>query len=162
MSHRACLIIPGMKVLWIVLGVLGGLCLICAGGGYFLFSKGKGMIDEAGKFGDASLRAISANWSIDEFNKRAAPEIGQQNGKEAIPALLTKLSTKLGPLKGDFTSHLTNINAQNNNGASAIYVDWDTHANFEKGEGDVTMQLISRNGKWQILKFNVDSPALQK
>jgi hypothetical protein len=56
-----------VKTLWIVLGVLGGLCLICAVGGYFLYAKVKGGFDEAGKFGDDSFRAIASNWDAKEF-----------------------------------------------------------------------------------------------
>jgi hypothetical protein len=150
-----------MKVLWIVLGVLGGLCLICAGGGYFLFNKGKAVFDEAGKFGDESFRAVAANWDLGEFQKRAAPEIEKDNGKDAIPNLIQRLSTQLGPLKGSFESHVTNFNAKTNNGVSYTTADWNADATFEKGPGHVTMELISRDGNWQILKFNVDSDALR-
>lgn len=150
-----------MKVLWIVLGVLFGLCLICGGGGYFLFMKGKGVFDEAGKFGDDSFRAIATNWDVKEFERVAAPEIAEQSGKEAIPNLMDRLSKQLGPLKGSFTSHVTSFKSQNNNGISATYADWNADATFEKGSGAVTMQLISRNGNWQVLKFDVQSTAIR-
>jgi hypothetical protein len=75
--------------------------------------------------------------------------------------MMARLGSQLGPLKGTFTSHLTNINAQNNNGVSETTADWTADATFEKGSGVATMQLISRNGKWQILKMNVESAALK-
>ena len=110
-----------------------------------------------GKFGDDSFRAIAANWDVKEFQKRAAPEIEQENGKDAIPNLMQRLSTQLGPLKGTFESHAPSINS--NNGITTA--NWFADATFEKGPGHVTMELINRDGKWQILKFNVDSDALK-
>jgi hypothetical protein len=150
-----------MKILWIVLGVLGCLCLVCAGGGYFLYTKVRDVSDDTGKFGDESFRAIAANWNVNEFKKRAAPEIEQDNGKDAIPNLMQRLSTQLGPLKGDFHSSVTNFQANNNNGVTRTTADWFADATFEKGSGHVTMELINRDGNWQILKFNVNSEALK-
>lgn len=148
-----------MKVLWIVLGVLGGLCLLCGGCGYFAYSKGKLVFDEAGKFGDDSFTAITRTWDIQALQSRAAPEVEQQNGKDALPNLVRLLSAKLGPMQ-NFTSSITGINAQNNNGETSTYADWKATATFEKGTGTATMQLIKRGDKWQILKFNVESQAL--
>jgi hypothetical protein len=149
-----------MKVLWIVLSVLGGLCLICGVGAFFLFNKGKAVFDETGKFGDDSFRAIATSWDPKEFDSRAAPEIAQQNGKNAIPDLLERLKSTLGPLKGGFTSHVTSFDSKNNNGVSITTATWIAQATFEKGAGSVTMDLVNRGDKWQILKFNVDSPLL--
>src|SRR5579862_8028501 len=150
-----------MKWLWIVLGVLLGLCLICGGGFYFLFSKAKGTFDEAAKFGDSSFTAIATSWDINEFNSRAAPEIAEQNGKNAVPELMNRLSTSLGKLKGTVSGHITNLSVKDNNGVNAEYADWKADVTFEKGPGQATMQLISRNGKWQIIKFDVVSDLLK-
>src|SRR5688500_9381049 len=73
-----------MKPLWIVLGVLGGLCLICGIGGYFVFAKGKAAFDEAGTYGDASFKAIATNWDMQEFKSRLAPQVTQQNKPEVL------------------------------------------------------------------------------
>jgi hypothetical protein len=146
-----------MKVLWIVLGILGSLCLLCAGGSYFLLNKGKAVFDESGKYADESFQAIASKWDVEEFKKRAAPEIEQANGKDAIPNLMSRLATQLGPIKGPFDSHLTSVNT--NNGITTA--KWNADATFEKGAGHATMELISRNGTWQILKFNVESEALK-
>lgn len=124
---------------------------------YLVFSRGKAVFDESGKFGDDAFRAISSNWDVTEFRKYEAPEIEQQNGKNAVPDLLARLKDKLGPLKGTFSSHVTGFNAKN----GATYADWNADANFEKASGAVTIQLVNRNDKWQILKFDVDSAALK-
>ena len=146
-----------MKVLWIVLGVLFGLCLICAGGGYWVYSKGKGALDEAGKFGDESFRTIASSWNQQDF-ERLAPDIA----KDDLAKLNDLLSTKLGPLKGEFTSHVTSFNARNNNGATSIEADWNADANFEKGPGHVDMKLLKVGDKWQVQSFNVESKLLQE
>lgn len=149
-----------MKVLWIVLGVLVGLCLLCAGGGYLLFRTGMNAMDDAGKFGDDSFRSIATSWDLAALESRAAPEIAEQNGPDTLPKLVATLKEKLGPMK-EFTSSLTGLRASSNNGVSATYADWKADARFEKGSGTVTMELIKRNDRWQILKFNVESDALR-
>jgi hypothetical protein len=149
-----------MKVLWIVLGVLFGLCLICGGVGYYFVNKAKGSWDDASKFGNDSFRAIASKWDIQEFQSRAAPEVAEQNGKDAIPKLIERLSTALGPLKGNVSGSVTGLNFKDYNGVNAVYADWNADVNFEKGSGEATMQLIGRNGKWEILQFHVVSPQL--
>ena len=150
-----------MKVLWIVLGVLLCLCLICGGAGFWLYGKGKGAMNDVDQYAHESLVAIGAKWDAKEMEQRAAPEFGDQNGEHAIPQLMDLLAQKLGPIKGTFTGNVTGYNLQNNNGVSATYADWNADVTFEKGKGSVSMQLINRNGKWQILKFDVDSDALK-
>ena len=149
-----------MKVLWIVLGVLFGCCLLCGGGGYFLFMKGKGVLDEASKFGSDSLQTIATNYSPEDFAK-VAPQAVKDNSPEKINDFLNLLKEKLGPVKGPIEGHITNINAHNNNGDSTVSADWNADATFEKGTGQVTMQLESHNGKWEVLKFDVKSEALK-
>src|SRR5512140_2042580 len=108
-----------MKVLWIVLGVLLCFCLMCGGVGYWIFARTKTNFDEGGKFGDDAFRTIASHWSVQDFDRYAAPEIAEQNDKDTIPRLMARLASALGPLKGGFTSHLTGVNATN----GATYAD---------------------------------------
>lgn len=144
-----------MKVLWIVLGILGGLCLICGGTGYFLFSKGRAVFDDAGKFGDESFRTIATGWDLQEFEKRAAPELAELNGTKPLPALINTYKDKLGPMK-TFTSHVPSANTDN----GVLTATWIADAEFEKGPGSVSMHLIQRKDKWEILGFTIQSSLL--
>jgi hypothetical protein len=148
-----------MKILWIVLGVLAGVCLLCAGGGYFLFMKGKGALDEAGKFGDESFRSITASWDQSNFMSLAAPELKSTVKQEEIDSYLAARKEALGPLKS-MDSHVTSFNAQNNNGETTITAEWNATVTFEKGSGTASMQLVKHGDKWGIARFVVDSPAV--
>jgi hypothetical protein len=149
-----------VKAIWIVLGILGGLCLLCGGGASLLFFKGKANADEAGSFGDQTFKTIATSWNPTSFSQLADPQIAKENGPEAIPQLMQLLSSRLGPVK-TFTSHLTGINSQANTSGSYTLVDWNANATFEKSSGHVTMQLINRGQGWKVLKFDVESPALK-
>jgi hypothetical protein len=148
-----------MKVLWIILGVLGGLCLICAGGGYFLFSKGKAVLDEASTYASNSLSAIGTNWSYEEFQKRG-PDIVRDNGEEKIQKLLQIYQDKLGTLQDKPAGTVSSFHANSVNGASETTADWSAKAKFAKGEGTVMIHLVNRGSGWQMTEFNIQSPAL--
>lgn len=152
-----------MKVLWIVLGVLGGLCLICGGVGYFMFNKGMGVINESVAYGNESVKAIGANWSVDEFEKRA-PKIVSTNGKEQMIQLMALYKEKLGTQKGDVKGDVLKsggIHAESNNGVSEVKANWSADVQFEKGPGHVTLELVSHEGKWEIMNFQIESDLLK-
>src|ERR1044072_6629904 len=154
---------PAMKVLWIVLGVLGSLCLICGVGGYFVFNKGMTVINEAVTYGNDSVKAIGADWSIDEFERRA-PKIVSTNGKEKMTQLMAIYKEKLGSQKGDVKGDVLKeggIHAENNNGVSQVKGTWTADVQFENGPGHVTLEIVSHEGKWEIMNFQIQSDLLK-
>jgi len=151
-----------MKVLWIVLGVLACLCLLCAGGGYFIFNKGKAIFTEAAQAGDTSFQMIATTWDTKTFESLTAPEFGEKYVKRAVPTLMNKYRTTLGPIKGTVSGHITSLNVRNNNGVSRSYATWTADATFEKGPGTATMDLVNENGKWLIMSFDVNSSAIAR
>ena|SRR5579862_5841959 len=146
-----------MKVLWIVLGVLFGLCLLCAGGGYFVFNKAKGILTDATQSGDNSFRAIATGWDEKVFKEQATPGFAGQTGESGIAALAQKYKASFGPVKGAFTSHIVGINARNNNGVSQTQATWTADVTFEKGSGSVTMDLVNMNEKWLVSSLSIRS-----
>lgn len=149
-----------MKVVWIVLGVLLGACLICGGGAYMLFNKGKAAFDDAGKFGDTTFQEVATSWDPAVLKSKASPDLTKESSPEAIDALMTRLSQTLGPVK-TFKSSTTGINFNSNNGESVTTVDWSADATFEKGPGTVNMKLIKRGDDWKVFNFNVHSELLK-
>jgi hypothetical protein len=144
-----------MKIVLIVVGVLTLLC--CAGGGAVLYFGGKKALDVAGEgkqFGDESLRAIAMNWSLEELERRAAPELIEQAGRPALKNITDTLGPALGPIK-TFESSIHGINAQSTTETGTYTeVKYTANAEFEKSKGIVDMTLLKRGDKWEILAFN--------
>ena len=142
-----------MKWLWITLGIVFVVC--CGGGsliGYIVYNNAKGVSDDAGKFGDASITAICTNWDANALNARAAPELLDQNPEGTLEKVVDTLRNSLGPMKS-FTSHITNLNAKTENGQSWVEVQMVANGQFEKGPGEIELTLLKRGDKWSILKF---------
>ncbi len=142
-----------MKWLWIILGIV---FVVCCGGGaltfFLVYNGAKGVSDEAGKFGDASITAICTTWDANALKARAAQELIDQNPEDALDKVVQTLDNSLGPMKS-FTSHITNINAKSENGQSWVQVDMSAVGQFEKGQGELELTLLKRGDKWSILKF---------
>ncbi len=146
-----------MKPLWIALIVVGVLC--CGGGsflGYRLFSAGKEVVEGGQAYGDASLKAVAASWSPSELKTRMAKEVFEQNPEGAIDQVTVTLKEALGPIKPEtIKSSMSGIEAKSSTETgSFILTQYRAEAEFEKGKGEVTMELIQRNGEWKIMKFN--------
>lgn len=146
-----------MKPLWIALIVVGVLC--CGGGsffGYRLYSAGKDVVVGGQAFGDESLRAVAANWSASELKSRMAKEVFEQNPEGAIDQVTTVLADALGPIKPEsIKSTISGVEAKSaTDTGSFMLVQYKADAEFEKGAGEVTMELIQRSGTWKIMKFN--------
>lgn len=142
-----------MKWLWITLGII---FVVCCGGGaltfFLVYNGAKGISDEAGKFADTSITAICTTWDVNALNSRAAPELTAQNPPGTLENVVATLKESLGPMKS-FTSHITNINAKNENGQSWVEVQVSATGQFEKGPGELELTLLKRGDKWSILKF---------
>lgn len=144
-----------MKALWIGLAVLGGLCLLCAGGGYWLFSRGKSLYDEGVVFAGSSFRTVAHDWNYEEFRALAAP--GTQRPDREF---FDDARRNLGPLKSASPGHVTAFKIRALDGDNAAFLDWTTDATFEMGEGQATLTVVGRGGTWKIYAFNVESPRL--
>lgn len=144
-----------MRTLWIGLAVLGGLCLLCAGGGYWLFSRGKSVYDDGLAFANRSFRTLAHSWSYDEFRALADPSV-----QDPDRAFFDDARRKLGPMISMTPGRVTAFKIRALNGDNAAFLDWTTDAQFELGEGKATLTAVGRNGTWKIYAFNVESPRL--
>ena len=155
-----------MKAVWITLGVLAFLGLACCGGMFFL---GKGLFqsvasanDDADKYSAQILPQIGKAWDFDVVQGVASPEFKEQVKEADLKALLKIYKEKLGAFKsvGEFTA--SNTQARTNNGDSFIVVTTNATAQFEKGSGAVTLDVIKRGEVWKLLAIEVKSEALKK
>lgn len=146
-----------MKPLWIALGAV---VLLCCGGALFfgsrVFMATKDTVEGSLEYGDASLKAVASNWSASELKTRMAKEVFEQNPEGAIDQVTTILKDGLGPIKPEtLKSKITGVEAKTNtNTGSFTVANYTAEADFEKGKGEVTMELIKRDNEWKILKFN--------
>ncbi len=146
-----------MKVLWIVLGVIGFLCLICAGGGYYIYSQAKGFSDEAGGFADSSFKAISANWNAQELISRGDPQFLGASSTKDIEMICQAASESLGPLKS-LTSSINGLNYRN----GVKEADWHGTGIFLKAQSPIEMKVVNSGNGWKILYFNLPSAEVEK
>jgi hypothetical protein len=146
-----------MKAIWIVLGLV---LVLCCGGGIFFGSKifmaAKGTVEGALEYGDASLKAVATRWEPADLKSRMAKEVFEQNPEGAIDNVAKVLSDALGPIKAEtLTSRISGVEAKTSTETGSFTLaQYFAEAEFEKGKGEITMELIHRDGEWRILKFN--------
>ena len=146
-----------MKPLWIAIGAV---VLLCCGGGLFLggrvFMAAKGTVEGALEYGDNSLKAVASSWNASDLKTRMAKEVFDQNPESAIDNVATVLKEGLGPIKPEtLTSRILGVEAKTNTSTGSFTIaNYVAEAQFEKGKGEVTMELINRDNEWKILKFN--------
>lgn len=110
---------------------------------------------DAKTFGDQSVTAICTNWDASALSSRAAPELIAQNPEGTLENIVATMGPALGPLKSIESSSITGVEAKSATGTTSFM-----EANYsgvilcEKGKADVTMTILKRNDKWEILKIN--------
>ena len=112
-------------------------------------------------YAKASLPAIARSWSIDALVERAGPEL-LSTPREKLVDLLTWMSARLGPLKGE--AKFQDGGWRNFLGTKGFVVTavYFADCEFEKGSGRVTLTLVRMGGAWKIAGFHVNSEALMK
>lgn len=143
---------------WIFLALL---VLVGALAGYLSYIGPR--LDASSKaYVDGQIPAIVSGWSGDELLKRAAPELRQVvTDKKQLDQLFANLS-RLGKLKHyDGSKGEANITLTLRQGrvVTASYV---ASAKFENGPAQIAVRLIRHGSQWQLLYFNVRSPALMR
>ena len=143
---------------WIFLALL---VLAGAFAGYMAYVGPK--LDASSKaYVDSQIPAIVSDWSEEQLLKRAAPELLRViTDKKQLDQLFENLS-RLGKLKryggskGEANILLT---LKQGRVITASYV---AHAEFENGPAQIAVRLIRHGSQWQLLYFNVRSPALMR
>jgi hypothetical protein len=145
-----------MKTVFMVLGVIFLILIVLVAGfvGYAAYVGTK--LDASSKaYVDASVPAIIATWSKDEFKKRASPQLLQSAPDEQIDSLFAKLAGQLGSFQTyDGSTGDSNVSYTTKNG-KAITASYTSTATFQNGKIDIQVKLIQINGDWMLLGFNV-------
>ncbi len=110
---------------------------------------------------EANVPVIASNWSRDELQKRASPQLLEI--LNAHPGELDRLFQKLarlGALKG-----LENVKGESNvsygpDHGKVITASYTATGKFEHGDANISMRLVQNSDQWQFLLLNVTSPLL--
>jgi hypothetical protein len=150
-----------MKKFLMVLGVIL-LCLIVIavvlsiGGAYY----GHKFEKSGSAFTDEAINAICSSWDPQQWYDRADPDFFNENAKKNIIMLFGLYSRCLGTFKqhegSEGVSKLEFVN-----GEIVVTAEFVSKAVFEKGEGKITAELIRRDGKWQLVGFNIASKSMK-
>lgn len=149
-----------MKALWIVLGIVAALGLICCGGLFFIgrgaFNTVMNANKEAMAYSEESVKAISANWDAKELESRLDPESKSQFPPDRIKQIMSEGKERLGKLKKAAPFRMTDIdvNKASTPGATT-QIELHGLCSFEKGDADVIFKLAKRDEKWSIMNFVV-------
>ncbi|WP_338284973.1 hypothetical protein [Luteolibacter sp. LG18] len=150
-----------MKKTFVILacGILGFLLLLGIGVGV-LVKKGMAVDQTSQAEAEGIIRAVAADWDTKALLDRASPELKAV----APPADLEKLFVlfrRLGKLhdlelSGQGGLHYS-MTTDNGKVVTASYV---ANATFDGGPATVSIDLIQRAGKWEVMKFYIHSKAL--
>ncbi len=152
-----------MKALWITLGVLAALGLVCCGG-VFVFGKGVfesavASSDAANKFSDKMFPEIAKDWDPKVIAKYASPEFERDVSQRRLEKALSQYKN-LGTFKSVEPFSSAGYQANTVNGESAVTVTTKALATFEKGTAMTTLKMIGRKGDWKLLHLNLESDLL--
>lgn len=157
------------KTLWIVLGVIAVLGLVCCGGVALVGVGGFNTVVDAGAQSDVVVDQFYRHLSAEEYDEAHAlmvPAWRNANDASALRPAGEKINSVMGAYEG---STRTNINVSVNAGvtvgnvqsakvpgtsASTTYT-----ATFANGEGTLDMVLQQQpDDSWQIWSYKVNSP----
>lgn len=151
-----------MKKILIAIGA-GCLALVVVAGGFFgyaIYAGGK--LDASSKaYVDRVVPEIISTWSPETLKREASVELSQQvTGDELRSAFQT--FSALGSLiayRGAKGGSKISITPQTGKVTTARYA---VDAEFEHGDAVIDVNLVQRDGRWQVLGFFVKSDQLSK
>lgn len=151
-----------MKIFIKICGIILSVALILFGLVYFFILKlGITLDKESKKFAQDVSVQFTQTWDINQLKSNSAPELIEilNNDPKVAEKLITTFSTRLGRLKS-----LSNLRGESlvtlTNKRQDITATYQGDAVFEKGDGQIIIRLINRNGEWKILNFKINSNAL--
>ncbi len=137
-------------IAYLFLSVVAVLAAIAAAIAVFANTLNK----ESKAFVDASLPAIISDWDVTEIQKRASPEFNGSVDYDDLQQLFDALREfgELQEYHGATGEAKTSFSIESGIMLTAFY---DARADFEEGTVDIQVSLVRREGRWQILGFNI-------
>jgi hypothetical protein len=149
-----------MRKLFVVLGsIFLALIVLVVIGIAFVAVRGNALDKESKAYADAAIPAVVTSWNQKELLDRASPEFKQAVTEQKLDQMFRWFSS-LGRLQKCAAAEghsFMSVTSQNGKTISAKYA---SKAQFEKGEGDITLVLIKHGDHWQIAAFDFRSPQL--
>lgn len=154
-----------MKVVWIVLGALFALGLLCCSG-VFLFGRGlfnsiAETNDQADRFATKVVKELGADWDPTILKSYGSPEFKTSVSNEELALRMKNYAERLGSLKS--CEPFTAINTSSNyyNGNTLVTVHTQAKVKFEKGTGTVDVSVQKEGAaSWSVVTFEISSDAL--
>lgn len=149
-----------MKKFLIILGAIFLAVLLLGGSGIgYLAYRGFALDKESRVFADKAIPAIVTNWSQKELLDRASPEFKQAVTIDQLDRLFRWFS-RLGPLESyEPATGQAGVSVTSKEG-TITGGQYTAKVKFQNGEATVSLRLIKHGDLWQILRFDVNSPAL--
>lgn len=149
-------------IVLIAVVALGTLC--CGGAGYFLTvgaRKSMGDVKGAQEFARGALKEIGQDWRIETVDRYSGDAFRRSQNRQATGRLLGVFRERLGKLKDMDGGTMRNFRMESfTSDGSRTRVEFVFKAAFEKGEANVDVSVIVRDGKPELFGFNVRSDAL--
>lgn len=144
------------------------LVVLISGGAYLFFSikKNLDLAHEYGiegkKYAAEVTAQISDSWDYQVLLRESAPELQEKYGTngENAKALLNTFKNQLGELKSLSEFRGGSAISVDIGGGKAPKGNYKAQAVFEKGDGDVIIDIIKRD-KWMIQGFYISSSVLK-
>jgi hypothetical protein len=117
---------------------------------------------EAKRYVDNSLIAITSNWDVNELRSRASQELLSSTKQDDVVSLFTRFAT-LGHLveyqgsKREGWKFFINIATKEGNGFKATYV---AHSKYNNGKAEIRCVIVKSRDVWKIIGFHVNSATL--
>jgi hypothetical protein len=154
--------VSSMKNVFIILGGLFLVVIIVVGVGITYLSKTGDALDKDSKaYAEAAIPAIITDWDESALQTRESPELVAASSAAELSELFNTFR-KLGKLKyfdGVKGEALIATSPQSGSVITARYI---ASAQFDHGFADIDLGLIKHGEAWQILRFRLNSRALQQ
>ena len=151
-----------MKKILMGLGI-AFLCIIALLVVLFVFVVSTGTdLDKSSKaYVDQAVPLIVSSWNPQKLISRVHPEFLNQIPKDDITALFNMCSEKLGKLK-EYKGSEGQANIDFSPRGKTLTAKYRAQASFEKGDAQITINIMQNNGKWQIVGFFVQPKPFAK
>lgn len=154
-----------MKALWITLGVLFTLCVVC-GVASFMFgrdaiTKGIAQSEAAQKQAIATVEKIRPNWNLDPVVASASPLFLQSTNREMIAAMGKSARERLGPIKSVGEPVFQGYKVNSGSKGNQTRIDYNIPIVAEKGNATIRVNLVPKNdSEWLVEGFVINSPLM--
>jgi hypothetical protein len=121
---------------------------------------GSRAVVEGAEFAAETITSVASNWEPEPLIERAAPDFLESTPPEKLRQAISFFGGRLGPLKSSGATENGQWRVAMRLTGLEIYTSHYMDCEFEHGPGRVTIQLVKRGGKWEVLGFRVNADQL--